>query len=41
MFLTTALTGTMGYLSPRFMLPDGLIVLACDIAWTISSGDRS
>ena len=39
MFLGTALTGTIGYLSPRFMLPDGLRILAAVMAWTRSSGE--
>src|SRR5207249_8856896 len=39
MFLTTELSGTMGYLLPSERLPEGLIVFAAEIAETISSGD--
>src|SRR5436853_233301 len=39
MFLTTELSGTIGYLSPSMTLPDGLIVLAAAMALTTASGD--
>src|SRR2546430_10234412 len=40
MFLTTELSGTIGYLSPSITLPEGLIVLAAAMALTTSSGER-
>ena len=40
MLVTIAFIATIGYLSPRFMLPEGLIVLPCDRACTMSSGER-
>src|ERR1035437_10604634 len=39
MFLTTELSGTIGYLPPIGMLPEGLIRFADVMAETISSGD--
>ena len=39
MFFTTEFSGTMGYLLPMGMLPEGLMVLAEVRAATISSGD--
>src|SRR5437867_340516 len=39
MFLTTELSGTIGYLPPMGMFPDGLIRFALVIAATTSSGD--
>jgi hypothetical protein len=39
MFLTTELSGTIGYFFPMGMLPEGLMVLAAVSAATISSGD--
>ena len=38
MFFTTEFNGTIGYLSPNRMLPDGLMVLAAAMAATTSSG---
>ena len=40
MFLTTELSGTIGYLSPSITLPEGLMVLAAAMALTTSSGER-
>ena len=39
MFLTTEFNGTMGYLPPMGILPDGLMRFAAVMAETISSGD--
>src|SRR6266478_6279153 len=39
LFLTTALTGTIGYCWAMETFQDGLIVLASVMAWTTSSGD--
>src|SRR5437667_9269409 len=39
MSLTTELSGTIGYLLLRGMLPEGLMTFAAAIAETISSGD--
>src|ERR1017187_3332876 len=39
MFLTTELSGTIGYFEPMAMLPDGLMRFAAVTAATTSSGD--
>ena len=39
MFFTIAFISTIGYLSPRLMLPEGLMGLASDSDLTMSSGE--